>query len=147
MISCRKSSTQTESLDISLIAPSGVQIASSMLELKGLLNPIIFDKFNDKIGYEINKIEYFNSSQGFFAIINFVLKTSEQSNVIYSKDYPSKINYDKSNVKYLSLNKRMGGYSFSCSGASCCLVHAISHPDGTVDIDCSCSGCTMSIQL
>ncbi len=92
-------------------------------------------------------MEYINSLKGFFAIINFVTSSGEQSNVIYCKDFPNEINYDKSHVKYLSSLKSVQGYSFSCSGPECCQVHAVSHPDGTVDIDCSCTGCTMTINF
>jgi len=134
---------------LSLLAPSGVKIASSVVELKNILNPLVYNKFNKEIKYEITKIEYLNSSKGFFAIIDFVMPSGEQSNVIYCNSFPNQINYNKSKVKYLSTAKKQEqqGYSFSCSGPTCCKVHAISHPDGTVDIDCSCDGCTMTINI
>lgn len=146
IISCNKSSDEVLNLNVSLKAPSGDIIASSIEELKDIISPIIDEKYNYDVKYEIITIDFIDSPKGFVAIIDYITSEGEESNLVYSKDFPNEINIEKNIKKLYCSQSKGGGYSFSCSGEECCRVHATANSDGSVDIDCGCSGCTMTIK-
>jgi hypothetical protein len=159
---CKKSEvnnpTQQGQTLLSLKAPNGVQIAQSTAELKSLIASSINRKFQtDNLEYDITNIKYsITKSGGVISDIEYKTKDGMITNVVLMQGVKEKItstgdvkvviddkyiqNYPSPEASMMSVHK------YSCSGPECCKVHALEHPDGSVDVDCSCSGCTMTIE-
>lgn len=156
--SCQKNKIKNDQLvnNLSLTSPEGKVLAKNIKDLKLQMNPQIFRKFKtDTIAYEVTNIKYASTKSGGM-IVDITYKTSDriESNLIIMEGVKEKVNangnvrliiddkYSKSERKMLSENIK---HSYSCSGPECCKVHALEHPDGSVDVDCSCGGCKMTI--
>jgi hypothetical protein len=161
---CKKSAVdntlqnQSNNPSFSLKAPNGFQIAQNTTELKALLASSVNRKFQtDNLEYDITDIKYaITKSGGVISDIEYKTKNGMVTNVILMQDVKEKITStgdvrvvidDKYIKDYPSPEaKTMSVHKYSCSGPECSKVHALEHPDGSVDVDCSCSGCTMTIE-
>ncbi len=159
-LSCTKSSNNSHANnstpDISLEAPSGFVIAQSLDNLGSMMKSTINRKFQTTdLEFKIKDIHYTaTKSGGTIAEINYLTSDKIESNLILMFNVKEKVTSsgktvgifeDKYTKKYSGLEQNKPR-KYSCSGSSCCKVHALEHPDGSVDVDCSCSGCTMTIE-
>lgn len=159
-LSCTKSSNNAlkkKSISgLSLKAPNGFVIAQNLDNLRSSMKSTINRKFQSSdLGFKISNIKYLSTkSGGTIAEINYSTSEGIKSNMIIMFGVKDKIIThgsltgiieDKYTSKYPSAEQNKSR-KYSCSGPSCCKVHAIEHPDGSLDVDCSCTGCTMTIE-
>jgi hypothetical protein len=156
--SCQKNNvtakTEKPIQSLNLTSPDGMVLASSIEDLRSQMNPQISRKFNNAtMAYTIENISYTRTkSAGMIADISYKIPDGRESNIIIMDGVKEKVNAH-GNVRVVvddkfssSTNKAAPvKHSYSCSGPDCCKVHAVEHPDGSVDVDCSCGGCSMTI--
>ncbi len=159
---CKKSAADKATNDnqpqLSLRAPNGVQIAQNTAELKSLVASSINRKFQtENLDYDITNIRHMvTKSGGVISDIEFKTQSGVVTNVIIMENVKEKIT-STGDVRVVIDDKYVQNYpspamslqkvrKYACSGPECCKVHALEHPDGSVDVDCSCSGCTMTIE-
>jgi len=147
LVNCSDTANDVSEEFLALKSPNDFVIANSIDELEAMLLSSIEKKFEPNVYFEITKISYLDVESGVVANIDYITGSGEESNIILMKDFPYKVicNAKKMNGLYED-NSKGGGWSFSCSGEECCKVHAVRNLDGSVDIDCSCAGCTMTIE-
>jgi hypothetical protein len=161
-IACKKTETGNVAIEsekaYSLKAPNGIQISNNTTELKSLIASSVNRKFKtDNLEYDISNIKYtVTKSGGVISDIEYKTKNGIVTNVILMFDVEEKI-VSKGDVRVVIEDEYIKNHpssetamfrvrKYACSGPECCKVHALEHPDGSVDVDCSCPGCTMTIE-
>lgn len=159
-LSCTKSSNTIPNknaiAEVKLKAPNGFVIAKNIGNLESRMKSTINRKFQAAdLEFKITNINYASTkSGGTIADVNYITSENIESNMIMMFDVKEKVIVhgpltgiieDKYTSLYSS-HKYNEGRKYSCSGPSCCKVHVLEHPDGSIDIDCSCVGCTMTIE-
>ncbi len=150
LISCNKSNEISDPF-LNLNSPNGTSIAKSVDELKSILTPSINKKFNSDVDFKITKISFLEVNKGAVADIEYSTTSGFNSNVVLMKECDTQFLCSAKNVEGLITNekalKSAALVTFSCSGESCCKVHARLNPSGTINYDCSCANCTMQVQF
>lgn len=148
MNSCEKSNVISNS-SLNLQSPNKIVIASSVEDLKSILISSIAKKFNSEVDFKITKISYLDVEKGAVADIEYLTTTGVESNVIIMQDCNTEFTCSAKHVEGLITNKntRARAIVFSCSGVPCCRVHARINTDGTLNYDCSCGDCSMTVQF
>jgi len=150
-ISCNKQKNSVNTNEdtgttVNLIAPSGLKIASSIADLKALIDPTVKIKLGNG-NYTISQVDYVDSKTGYGALIYLKTDSGKLTTVFIANGikFKAKVNNSLAINDTNPLFKTMsdgsgdgGSQTYYCAGPPCCLVGYYFDTNGEVIIDCGC---------
>lgn len=126
IVSCSKKDSQ-------LLSPGNLELASSKVELLGVVNDILQMTNETDKAREISKIDYYDSKNRILSIVSYLTVNGNKKTMGIEKTFD-----EMGNVA-----SELG---FSCHGSCNCQIGVVKNPDGTLySAECTCSPCSMTV--
>jgi hypothetical protein len=153
-VSCQKNANlSAKEKTLSLEAPSGRRVASSMQQLKSDAVPTLIAKYGTAEQFEITGIQYLAITKGFAAIVSYRLENGTTGNygifsgvkVVLPKAHELTVTKDRLSAS-TQMREADGKVTISCKGTCTCRMSATINADtGVITVDCGCSDCSSTV--